>query len=173
MGEYVCVYACVLDRLIVYRFSGICSCYGNPMTMCWAALYFTPERERRAKEGKKRSETELKRALMNKYLWCRCERKSSSIPAEWVWLYLHAFVCDNTFACLCIDMCMCECLFVLYIVVHIGLVHFMLSVNWYIYIHTHRVWFVGGGGYPPLWSVHPCLCWMIKWFVKLALKSRS
>ncbi len=59
---------------------------------------------------------------------------------------------------------------------------------------VYRVQFVGGmGGFPPLWSMHPCLCWIIfipggdkmirethydvpfwiKWFAECALKSHS
>lgn len=63
-GEFVCVYVCVSGRLIVYWFSGICSCYGNPMTMNQAVLYFTPERGReRAGKERKRSEYGVKKEL--------------------------------------------------------------------------------------------------------------
>ncbi len=148
MGEFVCVYACVSDRLIVCRFSGIRSCYGNPTTMSWAVLYFTPERERRKRRKENEWNRGLKRAIMKKYLWCRCERKSSSIPAEWAeicclcdYIYMHlymwVYICMPLHRYVHVWMC----LFVLYIGVHIGLVHFMLGVNFYIYIFSSRALF--------------------------------
>lgn len=116
MGEFVYVYACVSDRLIVCRFSGICGCYGNPTTMnCCISHQRDREEENKERKGVKQR---VKKSYNEEIFMVQVRRNlaafllSEQRSAACVTIFTCICICEFTFACLCIDnMCICECVF--------------------------------------------------------------